>query len=246
MRPAATRAFTMLLLAVSGMLTGSAAAGSLDPIGTATSVVSTVTSQATVVSGLTGSVSSDSALGTIGGALESTDAATGSALFPDSQAASGFSPDAGGGSPSTSRDRSAGSANGSNAGSPRTRFHRLPKRYEMLLERSGVFAETVDAVASASSIHEPADSPGRGRGGILGLGLPLSPALGVPYQLLIVLVTVAGLLLILSRTPRQFLPSSVRGLVELHQLETWVLPAAIGLALLTGFLVVAMIQVALL
>jgi hypothetical protein len=60
------------------------------------------------------------------------------------------------------------------------------------------------------------------------------------------LVAVAGLLLILSRAPRQFLPSPVRGLVEVHQLDTWVLAAAIGLALLTGFLVVALMQAVLL
>jgi hypothetical protein len=330
MQAAAIRAFLLLVLVLSGLSAGAAAAGDLDPIGTVTSVVSTVTSQTTVVSGLTGSVSGDSASGTIDGVLESTDAATGSALFADSQAANDSSPDGGGGSPSTSSDGSTGSANGSNPRSPHTRFDRLPRRYERLLERietgrhlrasiarlrvllasaspqfrarvlrlirleiarlergglsrgeraavgrlrallaqlrapassraaesaapsgsvegSGVLAETVESVASASSIHKRTGPSSAGPGGgIPGLRLPLSLPPAFPYWSLVVLVAVAGLLLILSRAPRQFLPSPVRGLVEVHQLDTWVLAAAIGLALLTGFLVVALMQAVLL
>ncbi len=329
MQAAAIRAFILLVLVLSGVSAGAAAAGGLDPIGTVTSVVSTLTSPTSVVSGLTGSVSDDSALGTIDGALESTDVVSGSVLFTDSQAASGSSTDGGGGSLSTSSDGSTGSANGSNPGSPHTRFDRLPRRYETLLERiesgrhlrasiarlnvllasaspqfrarllrlirieiarlernglsrservavgrlrallamlqvpassrptdtvarplpvegSGVLAETV-RLTSASPIHErPGASPAGAGGSIPGLGLPLSPSSGVPIWPLIGLVAVAGLLLILSRAPRQFLPSPVRGLVEVHQLDIWVLATAIGLALLTGFLVVALIQAALL
>jgi hypothetical protein len=71
------------------------------------------------------------------------------------------------------------------------------------------------------------------------LGLPFAPLSRVPYWPLIVLVALACLLLILSRAPRQLLPSPVRGLVEVHQLDIWLFAAAIWLALLTGFLVVA-------
>lgn len=329
MRPAAIRVLILLVLVMSGMSAGAAAAGGLDPIGTVTSVVSTVTSQTTVASGLTGSVSGDSASGTIDGAVESTVAATGSTLLGDSQAASGSSPDGGGGSPSRSGDRSAGSAKGSNPGSPHTRFDRLPRRYERLLERieigrqlrasiarlhallasasprfrarilrlirleiarlernglsgservavrrlrallamfqvpassrplasaelplsvqgAGVLAETV-SVTSASSMHErPGGFPSGASGPVPRLGLPLSPSPEVPYWPVIGLVAVAGLLLILSRAPRQILPAPVRGLVEVHQEAIWVLATAIGLAILTGFLVAALIQAALL
>jgi hypothetical protein len=320
----------LLLLVLSGTSAEVATAGGLDPIGTVTSVVSTLTSQTTVASGLTDSASSDSAAGTIDSAVESTDAATGSSLFADSQTASGSSPDGGGGSSSTASGGSTGSAKASNPGSPHTRFDRLPRRYETLLERietgrhlrasiarlrallasaspqfrarilrfirleiarlergglsrseraavarlrpllvmlevpassrptesagpsgpvpvegSGVLAESIEKAASISPIHEQPEAPSADTGGSTpGLGVPLSPPSGFPYWLLFALLAFAGLLLILSRAPRQFLPLPVRGLVEVDEQDIWVLAAVIGLALLVGFLVVALIQAA--
>ena len=104
-------------------------------------------------------------------------------------------------------------------------------------------AETVAGAASMSFVHQ---RPGPSRAGPSGviprLGLRLAPLSRVPYWPLIALFAVAGLLLILLRAPRQFLPSPVRGLVEVHQLDIWLFAAAIWLALLTGFLAVALTQ----
>ena len=137
MSTAAIRVLIFILLAVGGVSSGAAAAGAqvVDPIGTVTSAISTITSQTTIVSDLTGdSTSAGSSL---------TDAVSGStdAVF-ESDILSGFgttdatSSDSDGGSESASRDdASSGSATASNQGSPRTKFDRLPRRYERLLER---------------------------------------------------------------------------------------------------------------
>ena len=106
MRSTALRALCFVVLALGGVSSGAAMAGAqLDPIRTITSAISTVAST-TVVSDLTGSVT---------GATSGGSGATG--------AVSGAS------------GAVSGSATDSNRGSPHTRFDRLPRRYENLLER---------------------------------------------------------------------------------------------------------------
>ena len=117
MRCAAIRVLLLVILTLAGVASSAAMAGAqlLDPIGTVTSAISTITSQTTVVSDLSGSVTSATSSGS-----------------GETNAASGA--DGGSGSVS-SGDASSGSATDSNRGSPRTRFDRLPRRYESLLER---------------------------------------------------------------------------------------------------------------
>jgi hypothetical protein len=110
----------------------------LDPIGTVTSAISTITSQTTVVSDLTGSVTSatsatSGATDAVSGAI---DAVSGSVTLSGSSTTDTTSSGAADGSGSASSgDASSGSATDSNPGSPRSRFDRLPGRYESLLER---------------------------------------------------------------------------------------------------------------
>jgi hypothetical protein len=96
------------VLALGGMVSSAAmvSAQLLDPIGTVTSAISTITSQTTVASDLTGTVTSATS-----GGSGATDAVSGAT------------------------DAVSGSATDSNQGSPQTRFDRLPRRYERLLER---------------------------------------------------------------------------------------------------------------
>jgi hypothetical protein len=138
---AAIRALVFVVLALGGVGTGAAAAGDLDPIGSVTSVISTIASQTTVVSDLTGSVtsatdsgsvSSGSVSGAAGALVGSADSVLGSGSSSGSGTADATSS---GGSGSGSRDGSSGSARASNPRSPHTRFDRLPRRYETLLER---------------------------------------------------------------------------------------------------------------
>ena len=133
MRSAAIRVLLLVILALGGVASSAAMAGAqlLDPIGTVTSAISTITSQTTVVSDLTSSGSG--ATDAVSGA---TDAVSGSGTLSGSGTTDAISSDADGGSGSTSSgDASSGSATDSNRGSPHTRFDRLPRRYESLLER---------------------------------------------------------------------------------------------------------------
>jgi hypothetical protein len=343
MRSAAIRALLLIGLVLGGLWSAAAAAGQqLDPIGTVTSAISTIAAQTTVVSDLTGNATgSGSASGAVDAVSEATDGAGGSVLSADSLTAGGSSSggsgssDGGSGSGSASSDGSSQSATRSNPGSPHTRFDRLPRRYETLLERiesgrhvraniarlrallasaspqvrtrvmrlirleirrlqrgglnrreraavqrlrgllaklgapatsrhpgspmpaasvqgSGVLAEVAsgrDAPASASgSGSRPSGSPDTGRAGVGGLipALPLPPAppSGPPYWPLLILAAIAGLLLLLSRGGRQFLPAPVRGLIEVRQPDVWALAAAVGFGLLAGLLVVLLVQAA--
>jgi hypothetical protein len=161
MRSAASRVLLLLILALGGMASSAAIAGAqlLDPIGTVTSAISPITSQTTVVSDLTGSVTSatssgsgatgavsgatgavSGATGAVSGATDAvsgaTDAVSGSGALSGSGTTNATSSGADGGSGSASSgDASSGSATNSNRGSPHTRFDRLPRRYESLLER---------------------------------------------------------------------------------------------------------------
>jgi hypothetical protein len=102
----AIRALCFVVLALGGVSSGAVMAGAqLDPIRTVTSAISTVAST-TVVSDLPGSVTSATSGGS--GATGAVSGAT---------------------------DAVSGSATDSNRGSPNTRFDRLPRRYESLLER---------------------------------------------------------------------------------------------------------------
>ena len=102
----------------------------LDPIGTVTSAISTIASQTTVVSELTGSATSATS------GSGATDAVSGAVGASGSGTTNVNSSGADGGSRSTSSgDASSGSATDSNPRSPHTRFDRLPRRYETLLER---------------------------------------------------------------------------------------------------------------
>jgi hypothetical protein len=116
MRCAAIRVLLLVILALAGVASSAAMAGAqlLDPIGTVTSAISTITSQTTVVSDLSGSVTSATSSGTTDTTSSGADGGSGSV---------------------SSGDASSGSATGSNRGSPHTRFDRLPRRYESLLER---------------------------------------------------------------------------------------------------------------
>jgi hypothetical protein len=104
----AIRALCFVALALGGMVSSAAMAGAqpLDPIGTVTSAISTITSQTTGASDLTGTVTSATSGGS--GAADPVFGAT---------------------------DAVSGSATDSNRESPHTRFDRLPRRYESLLER---------------------------------------------------------------------------------------------------------------
>jgi hypothetical protein len=151
MRSAAIRVLVLVILALGGVASSAAMAGAqlLDPIGTVTSAISTITSQTTVVSDLSGSVTSSGsgATGAVSGATDAvsgatdavsgaTDAVFGSGILSGSGTTSATSSGADGGSGSASSgDASSGSTTDSNRGSPQTRFDRLPRRYESLLER---------------------------------------------------------------------------------------------------------------
>jgi hypothetical protein len=113
----AIRALCFVVLALGGVASSAAMAGAqlLDPIGTVTSAISTITSQTTGISDLSGSVTSATSGGSGAGVL--------SGSGPTNATSSG----ADGGSSQSATD--------SNRGSPHTRFDRLPRRYESLLER---------------------------------------------------------------------------------------------------------------
>lgn len=147
---------------VFGGLSGSAAAGiQLDPADTLNSTESTVTTQTGDITDAIGSV--DDATDDVTGAVDdTTDAVTGSvndatgsvssgsattgsvtnvlsgstSSGADSTSSSGSNTSgSSGGSGETTSPSSRQSASASNRGSPRTRFDRLPARYETLLER---------------------------------------------------------------------------------------------------------------
>jgi hypothetical protein len=126
MRSAAIRTIGFVVVALAGISSSAAmAGGQLDPIGTVTSAISTIASQTTVVSDLTSGATSD-ASGATDAVSGATDALSGSGAASDSETTDANSSSADGGS---------GSARASNPGSPKTRFDRLPRRYETLLER---------------------------------------------------------------------------------------------------------------
>lgn len=136
---------------VFGGLSGSAAAGiQLDPADTLNSTVSTVTTQTGDITDAIGSVddTTDAVTGSVNDATGSvssgsattesvTDVLSGSTSSgADSTSSSGSNTSmSSGGSGETTSTSSRQSASASNRGSPRTRFDRLPARYETLFER---------------------------------------------------------------------------------------------------------------
>jgi hypothetical protein len=122
MRCAAIRGLLLVILALAGVASSAmAGAQPLDPIGTVTSAISTITSQTPGIPDLSGSVTS---------AVSGSGALSGSGTTNTTS-----SGDDGGSGSASSGDASSGSATDSNRGSPHTRFDRLPRRYESLLER---------------------------------------------------------------------------------------------------------------
>jgi hypothetical protein len=135
MKAAAIRALLFVMLALGGLSTSAVTAGAQDPIGAVTSVISTVASQTTVVSDLTGGATSGGS-GLTDPVSGATDFVSELGVLSGSGTTNSTSSGANGGSASASRgDTSSGSATSSNQGSPHTRFDRLPRRYETLLER---------------------------------------------------------------------------------------------------------------
>jgi hypothetical protein len=130
MRSAALRVVLCAILAACGLAASSAVARGqdLDPIATVTSVVSTILSQTTVVDDPTEPVSGAGA--TDGSSLTDVLSGTGGALGAGSGSEASAPSGEEGGSSSGPR-----SARRSEPGTPRTRFDRLPRRYEVLLER---------------------------------------------------------------------------------------------------------------
>jgi hypothetical protein len=129
----AIRALCFVVLALGGVASSATMAGAqpLDPIGTVTSAISTITSQTPGISDLTGSVTNATS-----GGSGASDAVSGSGALSGSGPGDATSSGADGGSGSASSgDATSRSATDSNRGSPHTRFDRLPRRYESLLER---------------------------------------------------------------------------------------------------------------
>jgi hypothetical protein len=137
----------LLVLSLCGVFSSAAVAAGIDPVGTVTGAVSTIASQTTVVSGLTDqtapitsqtapitsqtsatSAASATAAGLVGTATSVTDGGTAGGT------ASSASTSDSGGQQSSRSDRNDASRSSRHA-SPRTRFDRLPRRYEILLER---------------------------------------------------------------------------------------------------------------
>lgn len=139
MRSAAVRVLLFAMLGLCGVCSGAAMADTqVDPLGTVTSAISTIVSQTTVASDLIGSATS--ATGETAGS-GATDAlagpSSGSASSSDTEGGSASSSDTDGGSTSSSSGDSGSGTDTSDSsrGTPHTRFDRLPRRYEILLER---------------------------------------------------------------------------------------------------------------
>jgi hypothetical protein len=157
---AALRITFLVLLALCGGFSSAAFAGGIDPVGTVTGALSTIASQTTVASDLTGqttpvtsqtsgtSDATDAATGVVGTATGLVGTATSFVGTSSSGGATGLvgtatSGGGGGGTSSASggsggaqeSSRSADTRRSSKQASTRTRFDRLPRRYEVLLER---------------------------------------------------------------------------------------------------------------
>jgi hypothetical protein len=133
----------LLVLALFGGFSSAAFAAGIDPVGTVTGALSTIASQTTVASDLTDqTIASDLSDQT----APVTSQTSQTSLTSDATAAATGLVQAGGGAASSSSATDSEAQGGSTSGrddakrsskdaSPRTRFDRLPRRYEILLER---------------------------------------------------------------------------------------------------------------
>ena len=121
-------------------VTGSVNDAVEDVAGTVNDATGSVTG-GTASGGGSGSSPLDSATGSITGALSGSS---------DSGAAGTSSSGGSGSSPTSGRSSSSGDGSASNRGSPRTRFDRLPRQYERLLER---IESGVDVRASSARLR---------------------------------------------------------------------------------------------
>jgi hypothetical protein len=138
MRSAAVRALLCATLGLCGVCSGAAVAGTeVDPLGTVTSAISTIASQTTVASDLIGSATSATGDTAGSGATDGVSASGAIDGLSGSGDGSASSSDTDGGSASpSSRDSGSGTeTSDSGRRTPHTRFDRLPRRYEILLER---------------------------------------------------------------------------------------------------------------
>jgi hypothetical protein len=126
------RILLFVMLALGGLSSSDATAGAQsDPLGTVTSAIPTIASPTTIASGLTGGTTSGDS-GLIDAVSGSTDGVLESGVLSGTETTGATSSDTDGGSESASRDDA---SSGSNRGSSHTKFDRLPRRVETLLER---------------------------------------------------------------------------------------------------------------
>jgi hypothetical protein len=128
----------LVVLGLCGGFSSAAVAGGIDPVGTVTGALSTVASQTTVASDLTGQTTVvTSQLSPTSGAtgVEATNAATGVVGAATSGGGGGGETSTSGDSGAREKSRSGETRRSSKDASARTRFDRLPRRYEVLLER---------------------------------------------------------------------------------------------------------------
>jgi hypothetical protein len=137
MRSAAVRVLLLATLGLCGVCSGAAMAGTqVDPLGTVASAISTIAAQTTVASDLIGSATSATGETAGSGAADAlsgsgaTDGLSGLGSSSASSSDSGGSASSSSGASRSGRDRT-----GSGRGTRHTRFDRLPRRYEILLER---------------------------------------------------------------------------------------------------------------
>ena len=128
----------LVVLALCGGFSSAAVAGGIDPVGTVTGALSTIASQTTVASDLTGQTTVvTSQMSATSGAtgVEATNAATGVVGAATSGGGGGGETSTSGDSGAREKSRSGETRPSSKDASARTRFDRLPRRYEVLLER---------------------------------------------------------------------------------------------------------------
>jgi hypothetical protein len=136
--PAAVRITFLVVLGLCGGFSSAAVAGGIDPVGTVTGALSTIASQTTVASDLTGQTTVvTSQMSATSGAtgVEATNAATGVVGAATSGGGGGGETSTSGDSGAREKSRSGETRRSSKGASARTRFDRLPRRYEVLLER---------------------------------------------------------------------------------------------------------------
>ena len=90
------------------------------------------------------------------------------------------------------------------------------------------------AASSPLADHPPANGEAGTSHGLPGRLFPLLSPSGPAYWLLVLLAAIAAVLLLVPRTPRRLIPSSVRGIVEVRGAEASALAVTIGLIIGVG------------